>query len=429
MNKALRSLAVLALVLAPGVLPVRAQPPQDDEFAAAAKIVERVKAGELTMEKAFDEGLLTRPVLLAIVSSEKALDAERGLWNPGQETYKWTGLLVEKYPEIFENQTFLGYPARIRIAMYFFNKRDPRGAEMMEKIIAELPREKPDIQVLMAALYNLGNHYLYTGEYDKAIATSLKVREFETTPEQQANILLGAARGAWAAGKKDVANKLYQEVIALGYGWATGHAHSDIASHLMAEGKLEEARALMKQPLQGLNGDQFQVILSARLAQSYFETGEWDEAKKWAQTAVQQYEALGNPIKNHGIESTYENAKSLPQQIEQWQKTPVQVMVQKITVKMPKNATQPVRTYFNVNSYRAITPKIVASDPALKTWMFHEPYGYRSRSYKMIGVEVSPEILQRETKPEITVTIEEFPDIVFHIPVAVKEEKEEEETP
>jgi tetratricopeptide (TPR) repeat protein len=427
MKIAFRKRMLCALVLMLGVLPAwraGAQPPQEDEFAAAQKIVERVRAGELTMEKAFAGGLLTRPVLLAIISSEKSLDAERGLWNPGQETYKWTGLLIEKYPEIFENQTFLGYPARIRIAMYFFSKRDPRGAAMMEKIIDELPREKPDIQVLMAALYNLGNYYLGSGEYDKAIATSLKVREFETTPAQQANILLGAARGAWAAGQKDVANKLYEQVIALGYGWATGHAHSDMAGHLMADGKLEEARALMKEPLEGLNGDQFQVVLSGQLAQSYFETSEWDEAKKWAQTAVEQYEALGAPIKNHGLEYSYENAKRLPEQIEQWQRSPVQLTTQKITVKIPENATQPVRTYFNVSSYRDITPTIVASDPAIKTWTFHEPYGYRSRKYQMIGVEISPALLQRETKSEIAVTIAEFPDIVFHIPVEIKAKKE-----
>jgi tetratricopeptide (TPR) repeat protein len=408
--------------LALGVLPVRAQPPQDDEFARAEKIVERVRAGELTMEKAFDDGLLTPPVLLAIVSSEKSLDAERGLWNPGRETYKWTGLLVEKYPEIFENQTFLGYPARIRIAMYFFSKRDPHGAQMMEKIIAELPREKPDVQVLMAALYNLGNYYLGTGEYDKAIATSLKVREFETTPAQQSNILLGAARGAWAAGKKETANRLYQEVIALGYGWATGHAHSDMAGHLMAEGKLEEARALMKQPLTGLNGDQFQVILSAQLAQSYFETGEWDEARKWAQTAVKQYEALGAPIKNHGIEGTYENAKSLPARIDRAQTTPVELLTKQIHVQMAPDATEPVRTYFYVTSYRAITPKIIADDPALKVWMFRQPYGYGGKQ-KMIGVSIAPEILRREKSAEIVVSFDEFPDVKFHIPVLVTARK------
>jgi hypothetical protein len=42
----------------------------------------------------------------------------------------------------------------------------------------------------------------------------------------------------------------------------------------------------------------------------------------------------------------------------------------------------------------------------------------------MIGVEISPALLQRETKSEIAVTIAEFPDIVFHIPVEIKAKKE-----
>ena len=418
MKSAMRNWRVF-FVLVLGVLPVHAQPPQQSEFDRAVGIVEKVRAGQTTLEKAFDEGLLTRPVLLAIIGEEHALDHGRGFWNPAEETYKWTGFLVEKYPEIVEEQPFLSYGARLRIALYLFSKRDARGAQIMEKILQELPRQNPDKAVLIAVLYRLSNYYGGIGENEKAIATSLKIREFDVEPADQANILLGAARGAWAAGDKENANKIYREVIGLGYGWATGHAHSDMAGHLMREGKLEEARALMKQKLEGWNGDQFQVILSSRLAQSYLDTGEWEQAREWAQTAVRQFEALEEPIKNHGLESYYESAKRLPEQIERAQANPIELHTRQIKVQMLKDAKEPVRTYFNFHSHRIVTPKITANDPAIKTWIFRDAHGYESGKYKMVGLEIGPEIWKREGLAEITISFAEFPDLVFHIPVIV----------
>jgi tetratricopeptide (TPR) repeat protein len=310
------ALLATTAALGSGVLPACAQPPQESEFDRAAGIVEKVRSGKITLEKAFADGLLTRAVLVEIVGTEQALDPGRGFWNPGEETYKWTGFLIEKYPEIFDEKMFLGYGVRLRIALVFMRQRDPRGAQIMEQILTELPREKTDKAILMAALYNLSLYYRSIGEDKKAIETAFKVRDYDTTPADQANILLGAARAAEASGDKAGAKDIYNQIVELGYGWATGQAYIGLAHQLFREGKLEEGRALLKKPIDGLNADQIRVVLDDHLASSYFGTGEYDEARKWAAAAVKQYESLAAPIKNHGLENFYESSKRMPQQIE-----------------------------------------------------------------------------------------------------------------
>jgi tetratricopeptide (TPR) repeat protein len=411
-------LSLIALALVSGVLPAYAQPPQDDEFARAQKIVEQVRAGQTTIEKAFDEGSLSRRVLLAIISTEKALDPGRGFWSPGEETYRWTGFLIKKYPEIFDEKMFLGYTARIRIALYFLSQNDARGETMMTQIIDEQPRENPDMTILMSALTNLSSHYSAKGETKKAVETALAIREFETPPAKQAIMFLMAARAARDGGDKENAFKLYEQIPEFGYGWATGHARSDMAEILMQGGQLEAARALLKKPLEGLYGDQLQVILSGRLAQSYFQTGQWNEAHQWAKTTVAQYEALGAPPMSVGIGYAYEDAKRLSAEIDRVQSTPVELLTKQINVQMPKNATQPIRTFFTVRSYRAVTPKISSDDPAIQGWLFRQSPG-ADGNLKMIGLAIGPEILQREGKAEITVSFAEFPDVTLHIPVTV----------
>jgi tetratricopeptide (TPR) repeat protein len=411
------ALAIVAPAL--GVLPARAQPPQETEFDRAAGIVEKVRAGQTTLEKAFDDGLLTRPVLLAIVGEEQALDPGRGFWNPGEETYRWTGFLIQKYPEIFGEQLLLGSGVRLRIALYFFRERDPRGAQIMEQMLKEQPRENPDTKILMAVLSNLSKYYRATGETQKALDTALKVREFDVPPASQANILLNAARAAEAGGDKASAKDIYHQIESLGYGWATGQARIGLAYQLFAEGKLEEGRAMLKKPIEGLNGDQIRVVVNDHLARSYLGTGEFDEARKWAQAAVTQYEALGAPIKNHGLESFYESSKRMPQEIEQAQNNPVQLGARQIRVQMPANADVPVRTYFSVNARRALTIRVSANDPAIKVWIFRDPQGLENFRYQNIGVEVGPEILKSGGRPEVTVSFAELPDKIFHIPVNV----------
>jgi tetratricopeptide (TPR) repeat protein len=422
MKIALRNWVLCALVLALGVLPawqVRAQPPQQSEYDLAKGVVEKVRSGQTTLEKAFADGLLSRPVLLAIVGDEQALDPGRGFWNPAEETYKWTGFLVAKYPEILNDNVFLDYGVRLRLALYFFRQRDNRGAQIMEKIIDEQSREKPDTNVLMTALYRLSQYYLQTNDNQKAVAVALRVRDFNVTTSSQANILLSAARGAWAAGEKERANEIYQDVIALGYGWATGHAYREMATHLTDEGKREEARALLQKPIDGLNADQIRVVLDMDLAHSYFETGEWDEAKKWAQAAVRQYESLANPIKNHNLEIFYEQAKNYARQVEAAQNNPVDVMTRQIRVTMPADATAPVRTFFSVNAQRALTIRVQSNDPALKVWIFRDAQGRVNSRFQTVGVAVAPEIIHSKLQPEVTVSFDELPDKIFRIPVIV----------
>src|SRR5690606_5562397 len=111
------------------------------------------------------------------------------------------------------------------------------------------PRENPDKRILLAALYILSNYYRGSGQHTKAYETASKVKEYNLTPIEQSNILLGAARALSATGDKEGALVAFEEVVDLGYGWATGHAYKDMAEILFRDGKKEEARALLQTPI------------------------------------------------------------------------------------------------------------------------------------------------------------------------------------
>jgi hypothetical protein len=123
------------------------------------------------------------------------------------------------------------------------------------------------------------------------------------------------------------------------------------------------------------------------------------------------------------LEWIVQSAKDLPQQIAQWEKRPIQLYPQKIALSKPAgNVEEPIRTYFNVNSYRAITVKAVSSNPEVKVWPLQSPYGYESRNSRMIGVEISTAALKDDFKAEIVVTTEEFPDVTFRVPITLRKD-------
>jgi tetratricopeptide (TPR) repeat protein len=401
----------------------QAQPPETPTQEVVAKVVEKMRAEKISASKAWDIGLLSKATLLYALSEGKLLDPGRNLlWNPTPETFEWAQLLIDKFPEVLQQPGNLDSAVRLRVALLLMSKRDARGVEMMEEMLAEMPRDRPEPVILDALIYKLSAYYRSKGDNGKALETTLVIREFNSSPADKANTLLNAARTTQAMGDREGAKKLYEEVAGYGYGWATGHAYSALAEYLFRDGKLEEGRALLKKPIEGRNADQIRVVLNQRLAQSYFETGEWDLARQYAKATVDQYNSLSNPIQNHGLEWIVESAKNLPRQIDQWKDKPVQVSPTKINMqKTADENSEAVHTYFHISSYRAITPKASSTDPDVKVWLLQSPEGYDSKNYRMMGIEISPAALKKELKAEIVVTVKEFPDVTFRIPITLQE--------
>ena len=214
---------VLGLFLS-GTVTVMAQPPGTTPHQRALKVVEKVRNEKFPLEKAFAQGMLDKQTLLLIVGDDKLPDPDHTLWDSGQAANRWTGFLLEKFPEVLTEIDQQEAAVRIRVSLYLRSKGDRRGTEILEKLIGEQSREQPDKRILLSALYILSNYYQGSGQHAKAYETASRVKEYNLTPSEQSNILLGAARALSAAGDKESALVAFEEVVELGYGWATGHA-------------------------------------------------------------------------------------------------------------------------------------------------------------------------------------------------------------
>jgi hypothetical protein len=411
---------VCAAALALGVLPASAQAPALSE--KTAQVLKTMRDEKISAQKAFDDKLLTKEILLYALGDKELLDPGDAKWNGAPETMAWAQLLVEQFPELLEQPGALSPAAQLKVAQWFFSKQDKRGEPIAENVLKTTGREKEDWEDINTALYSLANYYREIGETEKSIATSLRIEGFTKDPKQISQHIYSAVSVALQADDKARAQQLIDKIIGYGNGELTGYAYMMMANQLSREGKWEEARAVLQKPIAGEGAELARVQLDSQLMQSYFERGEWDEARKWAKLTVEHYNALSedDKKKKEYLKWTIENAKNIPSQIEQWQKSPVQTYNTQIRVRVAPGETEPVRTYFNVNSYRDFTVKAAADNPDITAWPLQSPQDYEMRQYQMIGVEIAPAALQKSGKAELTVSFDEFPNTTLKIPIVIE---------
>jgi tetratricopeptide (TPR) repeat protein len=412
-----------ALVLALGVLPARAQPPEQTPLEKAQAVLKTMRDENLSASQAFESGLLTKDVLLFVLGENGLLDRQPGQWQDTPETSAWTQLFVEKFPELAVKPAELPTAVQIKIARWYFSKNDGRGAAIMESVLKNLSRENPDLMTVNTAIFHLSDYYKSIGETEKSIATSLKMQEFTKDANLLVMNVFRAAQTASTAGETARARQLYEQVIGYNSDHFTGEAIIGLARELSREGKLQEARALLQKPVEGENADEIRLQLENELVQSYFHSGEWDEAQKWAKTFVEHYDALKSPNKTGRWQWLADNARRVPQQIEQWKKSPARLFTPIIAVRVAAAETEPMHISLNVQSYRDITVKAISNHPAIGVFSMQLPESYVSNTYQMLDVEIAPAAFPQnpgdETKAEITVSVAEFPDTVFHVPVTI----------
>jgi tetratricopeptide (TPR) repeat protein len=410
----------LVATLALGVLPACAQ---DNALSEKTAIVlKKMRDEKISAPKAFDDKLLTKDVLLFALGEKDLLDPGNAKWNGAPETMAWSQILVEQFPELIEKPNAISPAAQIKVARWLLSQKDARVETMAENILKTNATEKPDLENVSMALYILSGYYRKKGETEKAIATALRIEEFSKDPRIIGSHIFSAIDIALQAGDKAKAQQLMDKAIAYGNGELTGRAYKTMAGQLSKEGKWEEARAVLQKPITGEGAALARVQLDSQLMQSYFGRGEWNEARKWAKTTVEHYDALSDDDKKKQeyLKWTIENAKNIPEQIAQWQKSPVQIQNQQIRIRVAPGQTEPVRTYFNANSYRDFTIKAVSDNPDISVWPLQSPQDYEMRQYQMVGVEIAPAAVQKSGKAELTVSFDEFPNTTFKIPIDIQ---------
>ncbi len=389
-----------------------AQPPGTTAHERAVKVVERVRTAKISPATAYERGWLDKQALLIIVGDDKLPDPNNSLWNSGMEANRWTGVLLTHFPEILEEIEQQDAAVRIRISLYLRSKGNPRGTQILEKLIGEQSREHPDKRILLAALYILSNYYQGSGQHAKAYETASKVKEYNLTPSEQSNILLGAARALRASGDKESAMVAFEEVVELGYGWASGHAYKEMAELLFSDGKKEEARALLKTPITGVNSDMGMVLTKERLLQSYYADGDWEQARYWAQATIDQFENSGKTVK--GMEYFADSARKKLGLIDKLKKSPLASTPDRLELNTAWT-TKIVTQRFTISSHRTINVEAMSTHPGVA--LHYRQYGGSSVT---VEAEFDPVRLKGVQKLEIHIVADEFPGNVLRIPITLR---------
>jgi tetratricopeptide (TPR) repeat protein len=218
---------------------------------------------------------------------------------------------------------------------------EPSGAQDQAGAIAPTSGATgPDGQRRHSALFCyacqlLGEYYAATGQPEPAIAMFQRVLQYAPANSYLGgNAAIGAAREYLKTGQDDLAHQMYARVKGYGYGWATGMAICDQASALIWKGKQEEARSLLNQQVTGLYADQIETALLAKLAYSYYRSGDFESARPVAMKALVQYRALASPLVGEGLESQVDVARAVLYWIDQMSHAPQGVVSQPAKIEL-----------------------------------------------------------------------------------------------
>jgi len=417
-----RSLVSPLIIALLWCLPSTAQPPEIDVATRTAATFKQIKEERLTLQQAWDRKVLTPEVLVYAIGDGTLFEPERGPWNPGTEVHTAARLLEQYLPKSVESPNGWNTTAKLRLGQYFSWKIPARGTLFLEAALADFPPPKPGeapgpFAEVGGILYFMSQHYMNLGEFGKAAETALKVDLYTEIPEHRSNLYLQAARAYSASGEKQKSSATYQKVIACGYGWATGHALSAMATEAFNDGKLEKGRALLKQPITGRNAEQIRVMLHYRLAWSYFITGEWKAARQSANDAIAQYQSLQDPIKFHGLESYTGQAKELIRKIDYWEPKPVRV--DPAVLRLSATGKTALHTMFTVKSYRELSLTATSTNPNITLKLVPKPAAMRDHNDTKGVFEMTTIAPAGNYTAEVAIRARELPGKTWRVPVYV----------
>jgi hypothetical protein len=169
----------------------------NDNLVSAVK---KMREGKLTASEAWGKGLLTKELLTGALSDTTTLEVNNGYWNFGKESYEFSALLLEKFPEALNPPIGLNETAQIRVATYLTTSgKEQRGAEILENLLNAMPHDAADLNLVKATLYALNSYYGYNSkskEPAKSIATLRRIKDFTTDPKILAEMLFLAGNTA-----------------------------------------------------------------------------------------------------------------------------------------------------------------------------------------------------------------------------------------
>jgi len=268
-----------------------------------------------TPQQLWDDGRLIADLLPDVLNQQPL-----GRTENQQAAHQLCALLVKQLPEELDDPLALPPRTRLRLAQYFKSIKDARAVTFYEAILSliKAPREAGVREV-----FELSDYYTETGDWEKAAETRLRMKDYTTAEPYLANANVEAARMYVQHGQEEKAQPLYERAQKSSYGWAAGMALYDQGIQLIGQGKYKEAIEVLSKPIKGQYADQVTTGLLSNLGYCYYRDGKVDLAKETSKKAIQQYEALQNPLQNEGLEAQINGAKETLRWIDQWAKQPI----------------------------------------------------------------------------------------------------------
>jgi tetratricopeptide (TPR) repeat protein len=256
------------------------------------------------------------------------------------------GLLVRHDPELLQAPEKLGHRVRLALADYYASTHDEKAVAIYESLLAEVEKGGPQPREVFE-VDKLAEYYKSAGQIDKAAEVMARAGTYTTVPALVGNGWVEAARLYRQAGEDEKADALYRKVITTSseWGWAKGLAIYDWASTLIAEGKYEEARKLLKTPVTGQYAEQTRIPALCLLGFSYFQTQDFAMARQYSQEAITQYEALKNPLQNEGLQEIVEAAKNRLQTMAEWKDKIFDLPLKRLVAQRGVGGTYHARLY------------------------------------------------------------------------------------
>ena len=235
--------------------------------------------------------------------------------------------LIEQAPQTLENPQVLPNRALLLLANFLRRQKDKRAVALYEEVLNRQPKRVPTwSNQVDGALYNLANYYASINQIPKAIETMTRIYEFTTFPPMLANFELQIARFHAQAGDQEQAAQWYETAEERGSPRATGVTRMDGVEALFRAGKVAEARALLLKPLGKMTPEesakeQIQIALLTRLAQSYFDEGDLENASRYVGQAVTLWKEAAQSTDPY-VKAYGPMAQRLAERIEARQKSP-----------------------------------------------------------------------------------------------------------
>jgi tetratricopeptide (TPR) repeat protein len=386
--------------------------PIGTQTAALATLLESLKKGEITPAAAFQSGQMTGAQALELLA-----DTTIGTLQYRPLVHDLAEVVANKAPELIADVEKVAPQAKLRLAPYFLEVRDPRAVPFYESILAAIPQPPRDQDAL--PVFKLSDYYAAIGDYKKAAETRERMKDYTTNPKFLANSEIETARFYQRMGEEEKAQKNYDGVSRHGYGWATGLVLYDRASALVDKGKHQEARELLMKSVEGEYADQIKVFMLSLLGYSCYRTDEFEKAKKFAEAAIAQYKSLNPPLQREGLENQVFIAEQCLHWIEQRKKYPIVCDPDELNVVVNRRE-KPFVWEVLVRTFQPVPLVVTCNDDRIKIRIEDQvtDLGYFFEVY--VHAEVASSSVVKSLDTILEVSSPRFPNFKTQVPLHIK---------